>query len=208
MAWKGSGTEMAANEKKKKITHFKNISEHCIVGVPPGAPQDEALYLHGKPLFIPPGKIIHDESGTMFPTLMATATRYFVKCASELEMEKLGVPKEVRDLAAGGFRGINFILKELSGDALAAEKDRAVLTQTEYATMKSKADQCDELTRELAMARAMLAAANLDLNKMNAKAEELSRLDAMAAENQKLRERLEAAERDLAKSARGRSSKG
>ena len=189
MVWKGLGTEMATG-KKSKPTHFKNISEFCTV---------DDVEIHGRPLFLPPGKIVHDENGTMFPTLMATAQRYFVKCDSEAEMIRLGVPEELRDLARGGFRGINFILKELSGDALASEKDRAVLSQTEYAAMKSKAEQAEALALELAKAKALAAAATADAERTRARADEVAKLDALATENQKLQERLAAAERDVAR---------
>lgn len=194
-----------ATAAKKKTTHFKNISEGCSVGIPPGGvgSKENAVLIAGIPFYFPPGRIIHDENGIMYPLLQATSDRYFVACENESEMIRLGVPEDRRE--ANGFRGIHFIMKALDGDDLAAEKDRAVLTQQEYAAVKSKAAVADSALHDLAKERELTASLKAEVEKVRARAEDLAKLDAVAEENKALKAHLAAAERDLAKAAKPRA---
>lgn len=191
-----------AKTEKKKTTHFKNISKGCTVGIPPGGNQDHVVHIAGLPFFFPPGKIIHDENGIMFPILTDTSDRYFVQCEAESEMIELGVPPEARE--SNGFRGIAYIMKALDGDALAAEKDRAVLSQTEYDVMRAKASMSDGLVQDLAKAREMVAVMQAEVDRVKARAADVAKYDAVAAENVELKEQVAALGRDLAKASKPR----
>lgn len=190
---------------KKKTTHFKNISEGCCVGIQPGGvgSKENAVLIAGAPFYFPPGKIIHDETGVLFPILQGTSDRYFVSCENESEMIRLGVPEDKRE--AAGFRGINFIMKALDGEALAAEKDRAVLTQQEYDVLKAKASVAESALYDLAKERELTASLKAEVARVKARADDLSKMDAVIEENKALKAHLAAAERDLSKASKPRA---
>lgn len=188
---------MTTVAEKNKVKWFKNVSRYCTVGAPPGAANGLDVQVHGLPFYFPPGKIVHDEHGTIFPLLQSTGQRYFVQCDHESEMTALGVPESAR--VPGGFRGVNFIMKQLTEAQAGQEKDRASLTIGEYDALKERADAGAKAIAEAATANAMVVQLQADLAKAQADKAQLTELEGVKAELQRLSQMNSALQADLAK---------
>ena len=183
------------SKEKMKITHFKNISRFCTTGVPPTGSQADAIQLHGRPFYFPPGKVIHDENGIMFPLIQQTGTRYFVACDKESEILELKVPEALR--VPGGFMGINFIAKALTDEELTAEKDRATMSKAEYESLRETASAGARAMAELVAANALIDKLKSDLQVASAVGGDQKKMAAINEEAAELKRHNEALRMDV-----------
>lgn len=150
-----------------KMIAFRNPSHFGTVGSKD--PKGHQQYLHGVPVFIPPGEMIVDQDGKQWRTLADNGARFKVTFASNDDPEgamaekdqfiaEKGIPADL--VRSDGFMGAHFLLEECTKafqESDLANTAQRVANTARLQELERKVEKQGELEEENAKLRAQLA---------------------------------------------------
>ena len=189
-----------------KVHFFRNKSKYWGIGVPAKGPDGKptpnygnlVVMVQGEYMFIPPGKVIHDEQGRIWPYLTETGSGSVILVrvmgkkgeeeAAKREALEAGVPdgsqmdeggKNIPSRFQGNtaFRGPRWILEPLSGEEAAEMvKPQGYVPESSLKSLEAKlaavASDKDALALESASLKAILKSQQEEFERMKKQLEE------------------------------------